>query len=367
MGAPEPSASRTGQRSPLGTIGRAPSVGGAPGRYPPATARQEPALTRIAVLDDYQRVARRFAPFDRLPPSCEVVVFDRPLDGADGVEDGPDPVAEALRGFDVVCCMRERTAFDAARLARLPALKLLVTSGARNAAIDVGAARARGVTVSGTSSPGHAASELAWALVLGLQRHLVAEDASMRSGGWQTTVGRDCHGLTLGLLGLGRHGANVARFGEAFGMRRIAWSTNLGPERCAELGVELVSKAALFAESDVLSIHLVMGERNRGLVGADELASMRPDALLINTSRGAIVDEAALLAALRAGAIGGAGLDVYGREPLPADHPLRGAPRTLLTSHVGFVTEQTYRTFHGESLEAIEAWLAGAPVRVIEP
>lgn len=184
----------------------------------------------------------------------------------------------------------------------------------------------------------------------------------MRAGRWQTTVGRDCHGLTLGLLGLGRHGANVARFGQAFGMRCIAWSTNLDPARCAELGVE---REALFAESDVLSIHLVMGQRNRGLVGADELALMKPDALLINTSRGPIVDESALLAALEAGAIGGASLDVYAEEPLPAEHPLRRAPRTLLTSHVGFVTEQTYRVFYGEALEAIEAWLAGAPVRVI--
>ena len=189
----------------------------------------------------------------------------------------------------------------------------------------------------------------------------------MRAGRWQTSVGRDCRGLTLGLLGLGRHGANVARFGEAFGMRRIAWSTNLAPERCAELGVERVSKAALFAEADVLSIHLVMGERNRGLVGADELALMKPDALLVNTSRGAIVDEAALVAALEAGTIGGAGLDVYEDEPLPADHPLGSAPRTLLTSHVGYVTEQTYRIFYGDTLEAIEGWLAGSPVRVIEP
>ena len=324
-------------------------------------------MTRIALLDDHQRVAHRFAPFDRLPADCEVRVFDRPFDAPAASGDGPDPVAEALRGFDVVCCMRERTPFDAARLARLPDLKLLVTTGARNASIDVAAARDRGVVVCGTRSPGHAASELAWALVLGLQRHLVAEDASMRAGGWQTTVGRDCHGLTLGLLGLGRHGANVARFGRAFGMRCIAWSTNLEPARCAELGVEHVSREALFAEADVLSIHLVMGRRNRGLVGADELAAMKPDALLINTSRGAIVDETALVAALEAGAIGGAGLDVYAEEPLPVDHPLRSAPRTLLTSHVGFVTEQTYRTFHGETLEAIEAWLAGAPVRVIEP
>lgn len=324
------------------------------------------AMTRIALLDDYQHAAHRFAAFDRLPPDCEVVVFDQPFEAATAPSSEPDAIAEALSGFDVVCCMRERTRFDADRLARLPNLKLLVTTGARNASIDVAAAESRGVVVSGTRSPGHAASELAWALVLGLQRHLVAEDASLRDGRWQTTVGRDCHGLTLGLLGLGRHGANVARFGQAFGMRCIAWSTNLEPERCDELGVEYVSREDFFSEADVLSVHLVMGKRNRGLVGASELAMMKSDALLINTSRGPIVDEQALLAALEAGSIGGAGLDVYGDEPLPVDHPLRSAPRTLLTSHVGFVTEQTYAVFYGETLEAIEAWLDGAPIRQLK-
>lgn len=321
-------------------------------------------VTRIAILDDYQHAAQRFADFDRLPSDCEITVFDEPFPAASADH---DPVASALQDFEVVCCMRERTRFPAERLAALPKLKLLVTTGKRNAAIDVAAANAQGVTVCGTRSPGHAASELAWALVLGLQRQLVAEDASMRAGQWQTTVGRDCHGLTLGLLGLGRHGSNVARFGAAFGMRCIAWSTNLDPDHCAELGVEPVSREALFSESDVLSIHLVMGKRNRGLVGADDLALMKSDALLINTSRGPIVDEQALLAALESGAIGGAGLDVYEHEPLPVDHPFRSAPRTLLTSHVGFVTEQTYRVFYQETLEAIEAWLAGEPIRELEP
>jgi phosphoglycerate dehydrogenase-like enzyme len=320
-------------------------------------------MPRIALLDDYQQAAHRFAEFEQLPESCDVVVFDSPFDASTAASSEPDAVAEALQGFDVVCCMRERTRFDADRLARLPDLKLLITTGARNASIDVAAAQSQGVVVCGTRSPGHAASELAWALVLGLQRHLVAEDASMRDGRWQTTVGRDCHGLTLGLLGLGRHGANVARFGQAFGMRCIAWSTNLEQARCDEVGVEYVSREDFFSQSDVLSIHLVMGKRNRGLVGADELALMKPDALLINTSRGPIVDEDALVATLKAGAIGGAGLDVYAEEPVPVDHPLRTAPRTLLTSHVGFVTEQTYKVFYGETVEAIEAWLDGAPIR----
>ena len=323
-------------------------------------------MTRIALLDDYQQAARRFAAFERLPQDCELVVFDQPFEAATSASSAPDAVAEALQGFDVICCMRERTRFDADRIARLPDLKLLVTTGARNASIDVGAAESQGVVVCGTRSPGHAASELAWALVLGLQRHLVAEDASMRDGRWQTTVGRDCHGLTLGLLGLGRHGANVARFGKAFGMRCIAWSTHLEAGRCDELGVEYVSREDFFAQADVLSIHLVMGKRNRGLVGAEELALMKPDALLINTSRGPIVDEDALVEALQSGSIGGAGLDVYGEEPVPVDHPLRTTPNTLLTSHVGFVTEQTYKVFYGETLEAIEAWLAGAPIRQLK-
>lgn len=322
-------------------------------------------MIRIALLDDYQHAARRFAEFERLPDDCELVVFDQPFADASSFTSGTDAVVDALQEFEVVCCMRERTRFDAARLARMPNLKLLVTTGARNASIDVAAAQQQGVVVCGTRSPGHAAAELAWALVLGLQRHLVAEDASMRNGAWQTTVGRDCHGLTLGLLGLGRHGANVARFGQAFGMRCIAWSTNLDTARCAELNVEPVSREALFTEADVLSIHLVMGQRNRGLVGADELALMKSDALLINTSRGPIVDELALVAALKAGALGGAGLDVYAEEPVPIEHPLRSAPRTLLTSHVGFVTEQTYKVFYGETLEAIEAWLKGEPIRLI--
>ena len=325
-------------------------------------------MTRVAILDDYQRAALRLAPFDRLPAGCEITVFDAPFDGAAGpapADGAPDPASEALAPFDVVCCMRERTRFDATRLARLPNLKLLVTTGARNAAIDVAAANARGVTVCGTRSPGHAASELAWALVLGLSRQLVAEDAAMRAGRWQTTIGRDLKGRTLGLVGLGRHGANVARYGQAFGMRVVAWSTNLTDERCAEVGVERVSREALFGEADVVSVHLVTGTRNVGLIGAHELSLMKPDAILVNVSRGPIVDETALLEALRAGTIGGAGLDVYDVEPLPADHPLRSAPNTLLTSHVGFVTEETYRIFHGETVEAIEAWLAGAPVRVI--
>ena len=325
-------------------------------------------MTRIAILDDYQRAALRLAPFDRLPADCEVTVFDAPFDGAGApapADGGPDPASEALAPFDAVCCMRERTRFDASRLARLPNLKLLVTTGARNAAIDVRAANARGVTVCGTSSPGHAASELAWALVLGLSRRLVAEDASMRAGLWQTTIGRDLRGRTLGLVGLGRHGGRVARYGRAFGMRVVAWSTNLTAERCAEVGVERVSRETLFRDADVVSVHLVMGARNAGLIGTAELALMKPDAILVNVSRGPIVDGSALLDALRAGRIGGAGLDVYDVEPLRADHPLRSAPNTLLTSHVGYVTEETYRVFHGETVEAIEAWLAGSPVRVL--
>lgn len=319
------------------------------------------AMPRIAILDDYQQVSQRLAPFDRLPLDCEITVFSEPL------PDDDEAVIEALKSFTVICCMRERTAFDARRLERLPELRLIVTTGARNAAIDAAAARRLGVVFCGTRAPGHAASELTWGLILGLQRKLVDEDRAMRDGHWQTTLGRDCHGQTLGIVGLGRHGANVARFAQAFGMRCIAWSQNLTEARCHELGVERVERDALFRDADVISIHLVLGQRNRHLISQHELALMKSDAILINTSRGPIVDQEALIAALHAGSIGGAGLDVYEEEPLPTDHPLRRCPRTLLTSHVGFVTEQTYAVFYGDTLEAIEAWLAEAPVRVIVP
>jgi phosphoglycerate dehydrogenase-like enzyme len=313
-------------------------------------------MARIAVLDDYQRAAHGFADWSRLG-GHEVTFFHEPLD-----EPG-----QALAGFDVVCAMRERTAFPAELFDRLPNLRLLVTTGMRNAAVDMDAAAARGVTVCGTEVPSTPTAELTWGLILALGRRIPVEDGGMRSGGWQTTVGVDLTGKTLGIVGLGRLGSIVARYGVAFGMRLLAWSENLTAERAAECGAELVAKDELFSRADVVTIHLVLSRRTRGLIGAHELGLMKPTAALVNTSRGPIVDESALLEALESRAIAGAALDVYDREPLPADHPLRRAANTVLTPHLGYVTEDTYRIFYGQTVEDVEAFLAGSPVRVIGP
>lgn len=311
---------------------------------------------RVAVVDDYQRVAHRFADWASL--GAEVEFLDRPLPD-------DDAVVAALAGYDVVVAMRERTPFPAARLARLPDLRLLVTTGRANASIDLDAARERGVVVCGTDSPTNATPELTWALILALLRHVPAEDRAVREGGWQHTVGGDLEGQRLGVVGLGRLGAKVARIGLAFGMDVVAWSTHLDAARAAEAGVRAVAKDELFATSDVATVHYKLGERSRGIVGAADLGRMKPTAYLVNTSRGPLVDTGALLAALHDGRIAGAGLDVYDVEPLPADHPLRSAPRTVLTPHLGYVTEGTYRTFYGQALEDVAAWAAGEPVRVL--
>jgi phosphoglycerate dehydrogenase-like enzyme len=309
---------------------------------------------RIAVLDDYQRVAHRFADWSRLADH-PVTFFHEPL----------EDVAAALEPFEIVCAMRERTAFPADLFDALPNLQLLVTTGRRNAAIDLAAAVAHGVTVSGTDVPGLSTAELGWGLILALARHIPHEDRGMRSGAWQTTVGTDLAGRTLGIVGLGRLGSVVARYGAAFGMRVVAWSQNLTAERAAECGAELVTKDELLATADFVTIHLVLGDRTRGLIGERELGLMKPTAVLVNTSRGPIVDEAALLAALEAGTIGGAAIDVYDREPLPAEHPLRHAPNTVLTPHVGYVTEDTFRAFYEQTVEDVEAWLDGEPIRLL--
>jgi phosphoglycerate dehydrogenase-like enzyme len=310
---------------------------------------------KIAVLDDYQHVAEGFADWSRLGDH-EIAFFHAHLG---------DGLAAAIEPFDVVCAMRERTAFPADVFDRLPNLKLLVTTGMRNASIDLDAAVAHGITVCGTEVPSTPTAELTWGLVLALARRIPVEAAGMRDGGWQTTVGVDLDGKTLGILGLGRLGSIVARYGAAFGMRLIAWSENLTSERAAECGAELVTKDELFSSADFVTIHLVLSRRTRGLVGAHELGLMKPTAYLVNTSRGPIVDEAALLETLESGRIAGAAIDVYDREPLPPDHPLRRAPNTVLTPHLGYVTENTYRVFYGQTVEDVEAWLAGAPVRVI--
>lgn len=316
---------------------------------------------KIVVLDDYQRVARDFGPFDSLP-DAEVEVRHEHL--AD-----PDELAAALGGAEVVVAMRERTPFPAATFDRLPGLRLLVTTGMANAAVDLAAAAAHGVTVSGTAMTGSDrtsnTTELTWALILAVRRHVVAEDRALRDGRWQTTVGTDLGGTTLGVLGLGRLGTQVARIGQAFDMRVIAWSENLTPERAAAAGATWVPRAELFAASDVLTVHLKLSDRTTGLVGPADLAAMKPSAVLINTSRGPIVDQDALVAALTAGTIAGAGLDVFDVEPLPAGHPLRGAPNTVLLPHLGYVTERGYRTMYEQVVEDITAWRAGHPVRVL--
>jgi phosphoglycerate dehydrogenase-like enzyme len=303
---------------------------------------------RIAVLDDYQAVAPPY--FEGL----DAVVFH------DHVDDD-DALVARLEPFDAVVAMRERTPFTAARLERLPRLRLLVTTGMGNASFDMDAAAARGITVCGTGGIGGSTAELTWGLILALARDIPRADAAVRAGAWQTTVGVDLAGATLGVVGHGRLGSRVAAIGRAFGMDVIAWSQNL---REAE-GAEVVSKQELFERADVVTVHLKLSARTTGLIGAQELAWMKPTAYLVNTSRGPIVDEAALLDALRSGAIAGAGLDVFDAEPLPRDHPLRGAPRTVLTPHLGYVTKATYDVFYREAAEDVRAFAAGSPIRVL--
>jgi phosphoglycerate dehydrogenase-like enzyme len=309
---------------------------------------------KLAILDDYQRVALTLADWSSLRNRVEITVFDRHL----GAEDA---IARALADFEIVCIMRERTPFPASLFERLPKLKLVVTTGRRNAAIDLAAAARHRVTVCGTGSPGHATGELAFALILALARNLLAEASAVRAGGWQVGIGRDLHGATLGIIGLGNIGAQIAGFARAFGMELLAWSQNLTEARAAEVGARRVVKDELLAGADFVTIHLRLSPRTRGLIGARELGLMRKNAYLINTSRGPIVDEAALIAALEQGRIAGAALDVYDQEPLPAGHPLRRTPNLLLTPHIGYVTRETYRVFYGEAVDLVEAFLAGRP------
>jgi phosphoglycerate dehydrogenase-like enzyme len=314
--------------------------------------------TRVAILDDYQRVALSASPWESLGDSVSVTTFDNHV--ADD-----EALIERLEPFEIVVAMRERTPFPRTRLERLPGLKLLVTTGRANASIDMEAARELGIVVAGTGSLVTPTAELTWALILALCRNVVVEDAALRAGGWQHTIGPDLAGRTLGVLGLGRLGSRVAAIAQAFEMDVIAWSKNLEAEHAASLGVEAVGKEELFARADVVTIHLKLSERSRGLVGAAELGVMKPTAYLVNTSRGPIVDEAALLDALHAGTIAGAGLDVYDIEPLPADHPLRSAPRTVLTPHLGYVTTGNYELFFREVVDGIAGFLRGEPVNLI--
>jgi len=314
----------------------------------------------VAVLDDYQGLARELGPWSRLRDAVDLHVFTDHLDDEDAL-------AARLEPFAVIVAMRERTPFPGRLLARLPRLRLLVSTGMANAAIDLAAAREHGVLVAGTESSSPATAELTWALVLGVTRRLAQEDAAVRAGGWQHTIGPELHGHTLGLVGLGRVGTRVAGYGLAFGMRVLAWSANLDAARARGLGVEPVTSLdELLGRSDIVSLHTRLSERTRGLIGARELALLSPDAYLVNTSRGPIVDERALLAALEAGAIAGAALDVFDREPLPPGHPLRSAPRTLLTPHLGYVALDGYRLWYVQIVEDIEAWLAGRPLRLLD-
>jgi phosphoglycerate dehydrogenase-like enzyme len=316
-------------------------------------------MAAIALLDDYQNAALRMADWSGLQRDHKVVAFNERLPDIDAV-------ARALADFEVVGIMRERTPFPRALFEKLPRLKLLVTTGKRNAAIDLEAAKAHGVTVCSTGGAGRATADLAIGLMIALARHLREEFHAMRpGGGWQTTLGMDLEGKTLGILGLGTLGAKVGRIGAAMGMKPIAWSQNLTAEEARERGAERVERDELFARSDVITIHMVLSDRSRGLIGSRELDLMKPTALLINTSRGPIVDEAALLAALGAGRIAGFGADTFNVEPLPPDHPLRAEPRALLTPHLGYVTEETYRDFYVGMVQAIEAWIAGKPINVM--
>jgi phosphoglycerate dehydrogenase-like enzyme len=312
---------------------------------------------KVAILDDYQDIATSLADWSSL--EAEIEVFTKPFTDT-------DEVIRGLAGFSVIVAMRERTRFPKEVLRRLPILRLLVSTGPSNAAIDVRAARELGITVCHTRYESHPTAELTWALILGAARNLTSEANSMTHGGWQLSVGTGLHGKTLALLGLGRQGSLVARIGQAFGMTTIAWSQNLTAERAAEHGVRAVTKQQLFTEADVLSIHVALSERTHGLVGAAELRLLKPTAILVNTSRGPIVDEHALIGVLHAGSIGGAALDVYDTEPLPPDHPLRCLPHTLLTPHIGYVTRDLYKTFYQDAVEDIAAFRSGNPIRVTE-
>jgi phosphoglycerate dehydrogenase-like enzyme len=317
-----------------------------------------PELSRLAILDDYQGVARALGPWERLPDGLRIEVF------RDTVSD-PDALAERLRPFDALVIMRERTPFPRALIERLPNLRLLVTTGMRNRSVDVAACAEAGVTVCGTPGFGNPTVDLTWGLILSLARRIPEQERALREGRWQVALGTGLEGKTLGVLGLGNLGARVARVGAALGMRLVAWSPNLTDERAAEVGATKVDKAALMAEADVLTLHVVLSDRSRGIVGADDIARMKPGAVIVNTSRGPLIDQPALVAALKEGRIAGAGLDVYDQEPLPPEHPILSAPNTVLTPHLGYVTEENYRVYFQGAVEAVEGYLKGNPVRVL--
>jgi phosphoglycerate dehydrogenase-like enzyme len=308
---------------------------------------------KVAILDDYQNAALKSADWGPVTAKAEITVFTDHLE-----ETGP--LIERLAPFDVVCVMRERTPLSREVLQRLPRLKLIASTGPVNASIDLQAVRERGIAVTNTGYGSTPAIELTWALILAATRHLVQESNSMRGGGWQTALGRELRGRTLGIVGLGNIGSEVARIGLAFGMTVVAWSQNLTAEKAAASGAKAVSREQLFGVADIVSIHLISSARTRGLIGERDLALMKTTSILVNTSRGEIVDEVALVSALEKKAIGGAALDVFQQEPLPANHPLRRLSNVLATPHIGFVAEDLYRTFYGDAAASIAAWLESA-------
>lgn len=313
---------------------------------------EEMLPVKIAVLDDYQGVALRMADWSPLNGRAQITVF------RDHLSD-PDALVARLEPFDAVCVMRERTPLTRAIIERLPRLRLIASTGPRNASIDLDAASERGITVANTGYMSSGAIELTWALILSLVRHIPEEAASLRAGGWQVTVGDDLAGRTIGIVGLGRIGSVGARIAQAFGMNVIAWSSNLTPEKAAAAGARYVGKEELFRQADIVTVHLILSQRSRGIIGAAEFELMKPTAWFVNTSRGPLVDEAALIDVLTRKRIAGAALDVYDVEPLPPEHPFRTLPNVLATSHVGFVTRATYDVFYRDTVKNIVAWLDG--------
>ena len=313
---------------------------------------------KLAILDDYQGVALEMADWSILPSDIEITVFRDTLADLDAL-------ATRLAPFEILAAMRERTPFPRPLFEKLPNLKLLVTTGMRNGSIDMKAAADHGITVCGTAGNPESTVEMIWALIQAVVRRLPQQDKAAREGKWQTSVGWTLAGRTIGLVGLGRLGARTAAIANFFNMRVVGWSENLTAERALECGAELVSRAELFSQSDIVSIHLLLSRRTRGLITADDLALMKPDAYLVNTSRGPIVDEKALIDFLRAGRIGGAALDVFDQEPLSKDHPFLGLDNTIISPHMAYVTEENLAEFYLETVEDITAWLNGDPIRVL--
>lgn len=314
---------------------------------------------RCAILDDYQNVALKMADWSPVKDELDIKVFNEPFGGS-------EQSIKALQGFEIICAMRERTAFPRRVIEALPDLKLLITTGARNNSIDVAAAKERNVVVCGTPSFGNPTAGITIGLMLELTRRIGYEHARLKAGApWQSTVGLDPEGLTLGVIGLGKLGVRVSNIARALGMKVIAWSQNMTPEKAREHGADYVSKEELFRQADFVSVHVQLSDRSRGLIGAQEIGVMKPTAYIINTARGPIIEEAVLLAALRENRIAGAGLDVFDIEPLPLDHPFRKMDNVVITPHLGYVSVQNYRGYFGGMVEDIRAWLDGKPVRVI--